>query len=101
MVRKKPQKCLIQCTDSKEKKHFGIRKCKVVYKAVILHHKSSSSKNSSKKFVVSPMHINVDSIFKREHHTHGVVMEILHILKVIAEKKMQTFTMFQIDKWES
>lgn len=44
------------------------------------------------------MHINVDSIFKREHQTDGVVMEILDILKVITAKKMQTFTMFLIDK---
>lgn len=95
---------MLQYADLKETTYFGIGKCKAAYKAVTLHHKTSSSSNSSshssrKGIVVSPVHINIDSIFKREHQTDGVVMEILHILKVITAKKMQSFTMFLIDKW--
>lgn len=98
--KQKKQKCLLQYADLKETTYFGRRKCKAVDKAVTLHHKTSSSSHSSRKgIVVSPVHINIDSIFKREHQTDGVVMEILHILKVITAKKMQSFTMFLIDKW--
>lgn len=46
------------------------------------------------------MHIDVDSIFEREHQTDVVVTEKLLILEVIAAKKMQPFTAGLTGRWK-